>query len=197
MIKVNRLFFVLKRGKKHIYSSDVPIIIKNPPAVLSGSPSLCLDCHFVLKCTTVFRPAVWTRLLFILCPCVSKPPVLLSQTSSSWNCCPCHSASFFNVCYKVFIHAAHACTTMPYLEVMHKRIRRSRRNAFVKWIISDWQGFCQIVDTPSISFKCWFTVFGTKCELGLKEQAVLQIWQFSLMKFIKKKYKAIGKEAGN
>lgn len=40
--------------------------------------------------------------------------------------------------------------TMPYLEEMHKRIMRSRRNAFEKWIISSWQGFCQVVDTPNI-----------------------------------------------
>lgn len=33
---------------------------------------------------------------------------------------------------------------MPSLEVTHKRIMRSLRNVFVKWIISDWQGSCQI-----------------------------------------------------
>lgn len=42
---------------------------------------------------------------------------------------------------------------MPYLEIMHKRIMRSLRNAFMEWIISDWYGFCQIVDKSNISFK--------------------------------------------
>lgn len=59
----------------------------------------------------------------------------------------CVSESFF------FIYSAHASTTMPYFGVMHKRIMRSLRNALVKWIIFDWQGFCQIVDTPNIPFK--------------------------------------------
>lgn len=64
----------------------------------------------------------------------------------------CLSASFQCVLESIY-YSAHAYTTMPYLEVMHKRIMRSLRNAFEKWIISDWQGFCEIVDTPNISLK--------------------------------------------
>lgn len=134
-----------------------------------------------LQCCPVHLLFAWTAILFwnvplrstLLCePGCSSSSVLVSL---SLQCC-CHkprawgtgvlaTVSPFNVYYKVFIHSAHAYTTMPYLEVMHKRIMRSRRSAFVKWIISDWQGSCQIVDTPNISFKYWCMFSITECEL--------------------------------
>ena len=124
--------------------SDVPI--KELSAVLSGSPSL--------KYTSVSNPAECTRQFFILCPCIPKPTVLSSQTLSLGNCVLASLPQSLSVfLFDVFFHSARAYTTMPYLEGMHKRIMRSLRNAFVKWIISDWQGFCQIVDTTNISFK--------------------------------------------
>lgn len=44
-----------------------------------------------------------------------------------------------------FIYSAHARTTMPYLEVTHKRIMRSLRNTFMKWITSYWNGFLKLL----------------------------------------------------
>lgn len=45
----------------------------------------------------------------------------------------------------LFIYSAHAYSTTPYLKVTHKRIMRSLRNAFMKWIISDWLGFLKLL----------------------------------------------------
>lgn len=136
-----------------------------------------------LQCCPVHLLFAWTAILFwnvplcsaLLCePGCSSSSVLVSL--SLQRCCHkpwargtavLTTVSLFSVYYKVFIHSAHAYITMPYLEVTHKRIMRSRRNAFVKWIISDWQGFCQNVDTPNISFKYWCTFLSTKYDLGL------------------------------
>lgn len=127
------------------------------------SPSLCLDCHFVGRRTAVFLPAVWTRLLLIPRPCSSRAHSVVTKPPALWELVSLPQCLLFSVCVTkyLFIRLMHTRThtTTPYLEVMLKRIMWSWRNAFVKWIISDWQGFCQIVDTPNILFKYWCLIF--------------------------------------
>lgn len=74
--------------------------------------------------------------------CLFEPLVLLPRAFRMGNrvLATVSQCLFFNVYQKVFIHSAHAYTTMPYLEVIYKRIIRSLRHVFVKWIIADWQG---------------------------------------------------------
>lgn len=106
------LFFFLSKVHKEVWNVYCSVLWRNNKRTVYSDAwftfSLPGLCKKNLKCTTVFNPAVWTRLFSIICPCISLSLQCCCPKPCTWgkvSLPECHNGPvfLFNVYFKKYL----------------------------------------------------------------------------------------------